>query len=92
MIAIVQDRVGNAHDRFVAILPAIKQMAHHAFRGQQPEERAELVQETIANAYVAFARLVQLERLDLAFATPLTVARSSWARAYFSNPAAARAT
>ena len=71
MIAIAHDRVESVHDRFVAMLPAIKQRAYRAFRDQQPEVREELVQEVIANAYVAFARLVKLDKANLAFATPL---------------------
>jgi DNA-directed RNA polymerase specialized sigma24 family protein len=71
MIAIPHDRIDNAHDRFVAMLPAIKQRAHRAFRDQQTEAREELVQEVIANAYVAFARLLPLGKANLALATPL---------------------
>ena len=61
----------NAHDPFVAMLPKIKLYAHTAFRLHQPEEREDLVQEVIANAYVAYDRLVNLGKQDLAFATPL---------------------
>ena len=71
MIAFVHDRVDNAHYRFVAMLPAIKQIAHRAFCSHEREAREELVQEVVANSYVAFARLVQLGKVDVAFATPL---------------------
>ncbi len=63
----------NAHDAFVAMLPQIKQQASIAFRSRRPEEREELTQEVIANAYVAFARLVQLGREEIAYATPLAM-------------------
>jgi hypothetical protein len=71
MLAFVQDQVDNVHDRFLAMLPSIKQIARHAFSGHEPEAREELIQETIANSYMAFNRLFQLGKLDLAFATPL---------------------
>ena len=71
MIAFAHDRLDCVHDRFVAMLPQIKQQAAVAFRSRQPEEREELVQEVIANTYVAFARLVELDKADLAYATPL---------------------
>ena len=38
---------------------------------ERPEERAELVQEVVANAFVAFARLVELGRREIVYATPL---------------------
>ena len=72
MIAFVQDQVDTAtHAKFVAMLPAIKQIAHRAFSSHEREAREELVQEVVANCYVAFARLVQLGKVDVAFATPL---------------------
>ena len=71
MIAFAHDRLDCVHDRFVSMLPQIKQQAQLAFRSRQPEEREELVQEVIANTYVAFARLVELDKADLAYATPL---------------------
>ena len=61
----------NAHDPFVAMLPKIKLHAYTAFRSHQPEEREDLVQEVIANAYVAYDRLVNLGKQQHAFATPL---------------------
>lgn len=73
MIAFAHDRLDCVHDRFVAMLPQIKRQAAVAFRSRQPEEREELVQEVIANTYVAFARLVELDKADLAYATPLAM-------------------
>jgi hypothetical protein len=60
-----------AQDQFLEMLPQIKQQALIAFRRHQAEDREELTQEVIANAYVAFTRLVQLGRRDIAYATPL---------------------
>jgi len=71
MIAFAHDRIGSVHDRFLALLPQIKRHAQLAFRSVQPAAREELIQEVIANTYVAFARLVELDKADLAFATPL---------------------
>ena len=61
----------QAHVPFVTLLPQIKLHAQVAFRGHQPEEREDLVQEVIANAYVAYDRLVKLDRQHHAYATPL---------------------
>lgn len=71
MIAFSHAHADNAHDRFLAMLPSIKQYASAAFRDHQPEEREDLVEEVVANAFVAFARLVQVGKQDIAYATPL---------------------
>ena len=75
MIAIAekpcQDPRKQANDRFLEMLPKICRRAQFAFRRMPSEQRAELVQETVANAYVAFVRLVDRGRADAAFATPL---------------------
>jgi RNA polymerase sigma factor (sigma-70 family) len=60
-----------AHEQFVDMLPRIKLQAEVAFRRRPWEEREELVQEVIANAFRAFARLVERDKADVAFATPL---------------------
>lgn len=57
--------------RFLLLLPLIRKVARHAFRRLNSEQRDDAVQEVIASAYVAFARLVQRGREDVAFATPL---------------------
>lgn len=59
------------HDRFIEMLPRIKRYAVLAFMEQSPDVREEYVQEVVANAYVAFARLVELGKQDMAYATPL---------------------
>jgi hypothetical protein len=75
MIAIVgkppQDPRKRANDLFLEMLPKICRRAQFAFRRLPSEHRAELVQEAIANAYVAFVRLVDRGKEGAAFATPL---------------------
>ena len=56
---------------FLAMLPAIVTHARVAFRRLDPDAKAEAVQEVVANAFVAFARLVQLGKIDIAYASPL---------------------
>jgi hypothetical protein len=59
------------HKAFLAMLPAIVTHAKIAFRHLHGEARQDAIKETIANALVAFVRLVQLKKADLAYATPL---------------------
>lgn len=56
---------------FLAILPTIRHHVCEAFRQVPGEERAEVTQEAIANACVAFARLAQRGRAHYRFAVPL---------------------
>ena len=63
----------HSHDAFLAMLPQIRRQPAIAFRGCQPEERDDLIQEAIAHAFVAFVRLVQDGRQDVAYATPLGI-------------------
>lgn len=56
---------------FLQMLPSIRAQARFAFRHLKPEAKAEAVEEVIANAFVAFSRLVQLGKADLAYPTPL---------------------
>ena len=56
---------------FLAMLPAIATHARVAFRRLDPEAKAEAIQEVVANAFVAFARLIQLGKIDIAYASPL---------------------
>ena len=58
-------------DRFITMLPAIRQHASICFRQLPAELRAECIQETICNACCAVARLAELGKLDLAYACPL---------------------
>ena len=57
--------------RFLAMLPAIEAQARFAFRRLDPEAREDAIQETIANALVAFVRLVQREKTNVAYPTAL---------------------
>jgi hypothetical protein len=57
--------------RFVAMLPAISSQAQVAFRGLDPEKREDAIAEVIANSFAAYARLVELDKESLAYATPL---------------------
>ena len=59
------------HATFVKMLPAITRHVRIAFRYLAPEAKAEAIQEAICNACVAFARLAELGKLDLAYPTPL---------------------
>ena len=53
------DRVaGPAEVEFESILPGIQRCATNAFRRIRPSLREDLIAEAIANAYVAFARLL----------------------------------
>ena len=56
------------HKPFMAMLPAIVRHARIAFRDFDAEQREDLVEETVANCAVAYARLVELGKADLAYA------------------------
>ena len=53
------------------MLPAIQQWAVFVFRHLGKEAREDAVQEVIANALVAYARLVELNKTDAAYPTVL---------------------
>ena len=59
------------HKKFLAMLPLIRRHAAVSFRQLDPEARAEAIQEVVANALVAFHRLVELGKTDVAFPSPL---------------------
>ena len=59
------------HARFLAMLPAIQGFAVRSFSRLPVCEREELVAEAVAAALAMFCRLVERDRADLAFATPL---------------------
>ena len=59
------------HAEFLAMLPAIRGSAQIAFRKLPPELRHDLIEEVVANSYVAFARLVERGHADRASASPL---------------------
>ncbi|HEV3025585.1 MAG TPA: hypothetical protein VGX76_24100 [Pirellulales bacterium] len=56
---------------FLALLPAIYDQVRYAFRGLRPDALQEAIQETLASAAVAYARLHDQGRADIAYATPL---------------------
>ena len=59
------------HAEFLAMLPTIRHSAQIAFRKLPPELRHDLIEEVVANSYVAFARLVERGQADRALASPL---------------------
>jgi len=69
--ASTSNNTSNAHDQFVAMLPQIRRKAAIAFHELDAEAREDAIQEAIANCFVAFTRLVELSRSELAYATPL---------------------
>jgi len=61
----------SRHAGFLALLPTIQAYVRRAFRHLAPEARDEAVQEGIGHAFVAYARLVQRGKTELAYASPL---------------------
>jgi len=61
----------NWQQRFLNLLPVIVNYVRPAFRELGPDAKAEAVQEAVANALVAYSRLVAQGRESLAFATVL---------------------
>ena len=57
--------------KFIDMLPSISRYARFAFRSLKAEAQEEAVQEVIAKAFVAFVRLVELGKTDLAYPTVL---------------------
>ena len=62
---------GPAEVEFESILPGIQRCATNAFRRIRPSLREDLIAEAIANAYVAFARLVERGLTRLIYPTAL---------------------
>jgi len=59
------------HQGFLAMLPAIRTHVRIAFRHLNPESREEAIQNCIANAMTAYARLHELGKVDLAYPSVL---------------------
>ena len=59
------------HEGFLRLLPDILRHARKSLRGLAPQAREEAIDEVLALALVGFARLAELDKLDLAYATPL---------------------
>src|SRR5256885_6494171 len=56
---------------FLVLLPGIRRFARLAFSRLDPVNREESVAEAVATALVAYRRLVELGRQEVAYATPL---------------------
>jgi hypothetical protein len=65
------DRIPGWHPRFLAMVPAIRRTAGLCFRKLPVDLRQEMVEETIANSLLAYARLVERGKEDLAFPSAL---------------------
>lgn len=61
----------DVQERFLSMLPTIRKVAKFAFRRRPRLVRDELVAEVVANAFVAFRRLVDREKADLAYPSAL---------------------
>jgi hypothetical protein len=59
------------HEGYLRMLPDIRRQAFSRLRHMRPEARAEAVQEIIADTLVAYVRLVELGKQDLAYPSPL---------------------
>ena len=59
------------HKKFEAMIPAIVKYARFAFRHVRGQDRQDLIQETVANALVAFRRLVRRGRENVAHGSVL---------------------
>ena len=57
--------------KFLAMLPAITAHAQRAFRNLPGPDREEAVQAVVAYAFMAYARLVDLQKPELGYPTPL---------------------
>ena len=75
MIALVNQStptpVPTWHAKFLSMLPAITRYASVALRDLRSEAKREAVQEVIANSLVAFRRLHELDKLDVAYPSVL---------------------
>jgi hypothetical protein len=62
---------GRWQDRFACLLPSITRQARYYFKHLSAEAAEEVVQETVATAFVAYARLVKLGKEGSTSAGPL---------------------
>jgi hypothetical protein len=63
----------SPRDRFLAMLPRIRKALSYAFRHLTRQARREAIQECLASAWKAFARLVERGKESIAYATPLAM-------------------
>jgi hypothetical protein len=68
---VARRRVPAWHVRFLAMLPRIQQCAQVAFRDFDPEAQEDAIAEVVANCLVAYVRLVELNKEDIAYPTVL---------------------
>lgn len=61
----------DCREQFLTLLSPIKEQARFAFRDQRFDRRQDLVAEVIANAFVAYKRLVERGLSDVVYPTPL---------------------
>ena len=66
-----KNRVPTWHAGFLTMLLAIAQHARISFRSLRPEARDEAIAECLANALAAYVRLVELDKVALAYPTVL---------------------
>ena len=66
------------HHGFLQMMPAICRHAQHAFCYRSPEERDDAIQEVLANAMLAYLRLFELGKIEIAY--PSVLARHGVAR------------
>ena len=59
------------YDDFVLLIPVIRNHARFSFRKKNPEEREELIEECLANAFRAYTRLIELGKEDMIYPTVL---------------------
>jgi hypothetical protein len=59
------------HDGFLALLPGVYEQLRFAFRSMASERREDAIAECLASAAVAYARLHEQGKAELAYATPL---------------------
>lgn len=59
------------HALFVKMLPQIRRFASYYSRKEARAAREELIAEVVASAYLNFACLIERDRLDVAYPTPL---------------------
>ncbi|HVC97989.1 MAG TPA: hypothetical protein VND64_30235 [Pirellulales bacterium] len=76
MLALAESRPTTKrawHDGFMVMLPEIRSQLNFAFRGFTPDSREEAIAEALASAAVAYARLHEQGRADIAYAAPLAM-------------------
>ena len=68
-----QRRVPRWHARFLTFLPIVTGYARRAFTDRDSESREDLVEEVVVNALIAFKRLYDKGKVDLAYPSVLAL-------------------